>query len=86
MIVIKLRAAMEAYRHRTGNRITYKDLAEQTGIAHGTLQIMGSQMGYNATLITLEKICRALGVSPGDLLALIDEPAKSKRTSRKKRG
>lgn len=78
---------MEAYRRRTGERMTYKLLAERTGIAHGTLQIMGSQPGYNATIATLEKICRALGVDFGNLLELIDDPpkpkAKAKRTTKK---
>ncbi|MGD8451195.1 MAG: helix-turn-helix transcriptional regulator [Phycisphaerae bacterium] len=87
MVAIKLREAMEAYRRRTGERMTYKLLAERTGIAHGTLQIMGSQPGYNATIATLEKICRALGVDFGNLLELIDDPpkpkAKAKRTTKK---
>jgi DNA-binding Xre family transcriptional regulator len=87
VVAIKLREAMEAYRRRTGERMTYKLLAERTGIAHGTLQIMGSQPGYNATIATLEKICRALGVDFGNLLELIDDPpkpkAKAKRTTKK---
>jgi DNA-binding Xre family transcriptional regulator len=82
----QLREAMEAYRRRTGERMTYKVLAERTGIAHGTLQIMGSQLGYNATLATLEKICRALTVDFGDLLELIDEPPKAKRGAGRKKG
>ena len=79
MVAIKLREAMEAYRRRTGERVTYKVLAERTGIAHGTLQIMGSQPGYNATLAILEKICRALDVNFADLLELMDDPPKPKR-------
>ena len=79
MVAIKLREAMEAYRRRTGERMTYKLLAERTGIAHGTLQIMGSQPGYNATIATLEKICRALSVDFGNLLELIDDRPKPKR-------
>lgn len=85
MVAIKLREAMEAYRRRTGQRVTYKVLAERTGIAHGTLQIMGSQPGYNATLAILEKICRALDVTFGDLLELIDDPPNAKRAKKKTR-
>ena len=85
MVAIKLREAMEAHRRRTGERMTYKLLAERTGIAHGTLQIMGSQPGYNATVATLEKICRALDVTFGDLLEVIDDPPKPKRRATKKR-
>ncbi len=83
MVAIKLREAMEAYRRRTGQRVTYKLLAERTGIAHGTLQIMGSQPGYNATLAILEKICRALDVTFGDLLELIDDPPSRKKKAPK---
>ncbi len=85
MIAIKLREAMEAYKRRTGKRMTYDILADNTGIGHGTLRTMGSRDDYNATLVTLEKICRALEVTPGDLLELIDDPPKPKRTTKKKR-
>jgi DNA-binding Xre family transcriptional regulator len=86
MIAIKLREAMETYKRRTGERMTYDILAENTGIGHGTLRTMGSRDDYNATLVTLEKICRALEVTPGDLLELIDDPPKPKPkpTSKKK--
>ena len=78
MIAVKLREAIETYKRRTGERMTYDILSEKTGIGHGTLRTIGSRDDYNATLSTLEKICRALGVCPGDLLELIDDPPKSK--------
>jgi DNA-binding Xre family transcriptional regulator len=78
MVAIKLREAMQAYKRRTGERMTYKILAERTGIAEGTLEVMGSQADYNATIRTLEKICRVLGVGFGDLLELADDPPKAR--------
>ena len=78
MIAIKLREAMETYRRRTGERLTYESLAQLTGIAQTTLQTMGSRDDYNATLATIEKICRALEVPLDDLLELIDDPPKAK--------
>ena len=87
-IVIKLREAMLAYRRRTGERMTYAILAERTGLAEGTLHNMGSHRKYNATLATIAKICRALEVSPGDLLEVVDDPPdakpKTKRKTKKK--
>ena len=77
---------MQAYKRRTGERMTYQILAERSGIAQGTLEVIGSKVGYNATVATLEKICRALDVTFGDLLELIDDPPKRKRTKKKKRG
>lgn len=85
MVAIKLREAMQAYKRRTGERMTYQILAERTGVAQATLEVIGSKLGYNTTVATLEKICRALDVSFGDLLEMIDEPPKPKRRAKKKR-
>ena len=86
MVAIKLREAMEAYRRRTGERMTYKRLAERTGIAKGTLEVIGKRLGYNATIGTLENICVELDVSFGDLLEIIPDPPKAtKRVAKKKK-
>jgi DNA-binding Xre family transcriptional regulator len=75
-IIIKLREAVLAYKRRTGERMTYAILAERTGLAQGTLHNIGGQRSYNATLKTIALICRELGVTPGELLTFVDEPAK----------
>ncbi len=75
---------MLAYKRHTGKRMTYEILAERTGLATGTLQNMGSRPRYNASLATLAKICKALDVTPGDLLELIDDPPKPERRPKKK--
>ena len=85
MIAIKLREAMQAYKRNHGEKMTYKILAERTGIAQGTVSNIGSRDNYNATLATIEKICIALEVSPGELLEIIKDPPKRKRTSKKKK-
>jgi len=85
MIRVKLREAMEAYRLRTGERLTYARLAEMSGVGEGTLNSIGSRLRYNATLATAEKICRALEVSFHDLLEMIDDPPKPKRAKKKTR-
>lgn len=73
MLRIRLREAMEAHRRRTGERMTYETLAARTGLSRATLESMASRPGYNATLATIEKLCRALGCQPGDLLVLEPE-------------
>ena len=85
MIAIKLREAMEAYRRRSGERLTYETLAERSGIAKQTLHTIGSRDDYNATLELIEKLCRALGVTPGDLLELLDDPPKTESKPKPKR-
>ncbi len=83
MVAIKLREVIQAYKRRTGERMTYQILSERTGIAKGTLEVIGKRLGYNATIATLEKICLALSVDFGDLLEIIPDPPR--RTSKKKR-
>jgi putative transcriptional regulator len=67
---IKLREQMTAYRKRTGQPLTYAELAEQTGLSRFSLESLGTRSSYNATLDTIERICRALGCTPADLLEL----------------
>ena len=86
MLTIKLRDAMEAHRRRTGERMTYKKLAELSGISDSTLRKIGGSLTHHTTLANIEKLCRALDVTPGDLLELIDDPPKPKpkRVAKKK--
>ncbi len=84
-VTIKLREAMLAYERRAQERMTYSILAERTGLAEGTLHNIGSHRKYSATLATIAKICRALDVTPGDLLELIDDPPKRKGRPRKQK-
>ena len=75
MIRVKLREAMESHRRRTGERMTYERLAQLTGLSRQTLESVASRPGYNSTLDTIDKLCRALNCQPGDLLVL--DPMKS---------
>ena len=70
LIRILLREAIERYQQRTGVRLTYKILAEQTGISAETLQSLAARPGYNTRLSTVERLCLALECSPGELLEL----------------
>ncbi len=70
-IRVRLREVLDASAARTGRRMTYESLAAATGISVATLQSLGSRPGYNATLSTIGKLCRALECTPGDLLELV---------------
>jgi DNA-binding Xre family transcriptional regulator len=70
MIYVKLREAMEAYRARTGVRLTYETISEHTKISIATLQSLATRPDYNTRLSTIEKLCREFECSPGDLLEL----------------
>ncbi len=83
MIAIKLKEAIEVYKRNTQRRMTYGILAEKSGLARATLNSIGSRDDYNATLATIEKICRVLDVTPGFLLEIIDDPPKKKAKGKK---
>ncbi len=85
MIIVKLKEAMLAYQRRTGEKITYERLAEMTEIAPGTLQSIGSRQNYHPTWENVEKLCLALGVPLHEMLELIPDPPKAKRTKKKPR-
>lgn len=85
MIVIRLREAVERYKRLTDEEMNYAILADRTGLSEGTLRNIGARAPYNATLETIEKICRALEVSPGFLLHMKDEHRERKRKSKKKK-
>jgi DNA-binding Xre family transcriptional regulator len=73
MLRIKLRDAMEAYRVRTGEKLTYEALAVISGLSIATLQSMAARPHYNTRISTIEKLCVVLGCLPGDLLELVSE-------------
>ena len=73
MISVKLREAIESHRRRTGVRLTYDSLSKQTGVSVNTLQSLATRPSYNTRLSTIEKLCRALSCTPGDLLELADD-------------
>lgn len=68
MISIDLKNAMKHYEARTGHRITYQQLAKQTGLSIATLQSLATRPQYNPRLSTISALCEALDCEPGDLL------------------
>jgi DNA-binding Xre family transcriptional regulator len=73
MISVKLKEAIELYRQRTGVRLTYEWLSQQTGISINTLQSLATRPSYNTRLSTIDKLCRVLHCTPGDLLELVSD-------------
>ncbi len=67
-------------------------LARQTGISEGNLRRLGRGETTSIKFENLEKICRALGCKPGDVLVLVDsEPGEanelgSRKAARTKKG
>jgi DNA-binding Xre family transcriptional regulator len=71
---------MKSHRKRTGERMTYIKLAERTGLSKATLASIGARDSYNASLNTVGKICRALGCTPGELLEIVPESTRKRKS------
>jgi DNA-binding Xre family transcriptional regulator len=84
MIAVKLKDVLEARRRRTGMRMTYADLSARSGIPLGTIKKIASILKYRPSLLTIEKLCRALEATPGDLLELMDDPPERTVTKSRK--
>jgi putative transcriptional regulator len=85
MVIVKLKEAMLSYWRRTGQKITYEELAANTGLAPGTLQSIATREGYLPTLANVEKLCLALDVPFHDMVEMLPDPPKTKRTKKKKK-
>ena len=68
VIEVKLRSAMAAYSEKSGERITYQQLADMTGLSKATLEAIGSRPDYNTTLSVLDQLCTHLDCTIIDLL------------------
>lgn len=68
MIVVRLRETIRAYEQRTGQKLSYAQLAERSGVARATIESLASRDAYNATLATIDKLCGALECSLTDLV------------------
>jgi len=83
MIIIKLKEAMLAYERRCNRSLSCGELSEMTGIPADTLRSIASRSGYHTTVARIEILCRALDVTLGNFLEIIDDPPKRKRASKK---
>jgi putative transcriptional regulator len=61
-----------------GDRSRYW-LARETGISEGNLRKLARGQTTSIKFENLEKICRALGCSPGDMLVLVDPRSATKK-------
>ena len=72
-IEIRLRHCMDRFESRTGQHVTYSQLAEATGLSEATIQSIGAREDYRPSLTVIEKLCNALRATPSDLLGWREE-------------
>ncbi len=59
---------------REKRKLTYRTLAQETGISTATLTLYMSQKADRVDLKTLETLCDYFSVQPGDILIYTKEP------------
>ena len=83
MIVIRLREMIRAYEQRSGQKLSYAQLADRSGLARATIESLASRSAYNTTLATIDKLCGALECNLTDLVHY--ESGVDQRSGRMKR-
>lgn len=59
-----LKRALTTFEARTGQRLTYDELSNVTGISVDTLKSLASRPNYNATLHIIAQIANSLNINP----------------------
>jgi DNA-binding Xre family transcriptional regulator len=68
VIEVKLREVMTEFSRASGEKLTYQQLAEVSGISKATLEAIGSRPDYNTTISVLDILCKHLNCTITDLL------------------
>ena len=68
MLKVQLRKALDNHEQRTGEKITYEELAERTGLSRSTVESLATRTSYNTRLSTIDRLCCVLNCQPGELL------------------
>jgi putative transcriptional regulator len=73
MIRIKYKQYLDDKNFKDRRRYTIADITEITGISRGTLQRIANTPGYNATLDSIDALCKFFECTPGELLEFIPD-------------
>ena len=71
MIKIRLKEAIDKLKADTGERVTYEQLAQATGLSRATIESIASRSSYNASLKVIDTLCVSLHTTPAELLEYI---------------
>ncbi len=64
---------MADHQFRTGKRITFEEIANETGIHRTTLSKIVNQRNYNTTTENIDKLCVFFKCQVSDLMEHVDE-------------
>jgi putative transcriptional regulator len=75
---ITIRVPIDALLEQHGRSFYW--LAKETGISYSTLWRLKKGKALGINFATLEKLCKTLGCTPGDLLTLANNESETNRT------
>jgi len=70
-IHFSLRTMMAQMTDRTGQRVTYEQIGDATGLSISTLSRIGSNAQGMVSLDTIGKLCGFFDCEPGDLFIVV---------------
>lgn len=73
MIKIRLKEAIDKLKAETGERVTYEQLANDTGLSRATIESIASRSSYNASLKVIDTLCASLRTTPAELLEYVPD-------------
>ncbi|TYO96338.1 putative transcriptional regulator [Geothermobacter ehrlichii] len=74
MIRYRLKELMADYQFRTGQRLTFDELAKQTQIHRTTLSKIANQRSYNTTTDNIDRLCKFFRCNVGELMEYVEDP------------
>lgn len=74
---IKILIAEKEFRE--ARKLTYRTIAQETGVSTGTLTTYINQRVNRFDAPTLEAFCKFFGCQPGDILVFTDKPPAQER-------
>lgn len=72
MIRFRLRELMADKTFKDGQRVTFEEISQATGINRTSLSKMANTRGYNTTTDNLDRLCRYFGCSVCDIAEYVE--------------
>ncbi len=73
MIRFRLKELIADREFKGGKRITFEEIAQNTGIHRTTLSKIAGTRGYNTTTDNIDLLCKYFGCKVGDLMEYVPD-------------
>jgi transcriptional regulator with XRE-family HTH domain len=70
MVQFRLKELIATRQRRTGNKVTYRKLAEETGLSKTTIARVANNQVTVVGLNTIEQLCKFFGADIAELMIL----------------